>query len=67
MKNTLQIVSATYINDYKLNITFNDGFVGIVDFSFYLNKSLNPSIRIFLDLKKFKSFQVKTANYCGGL
>lgn len=58
-KNTIEVSSAIYVDEYKIKISFNDGIFHQVDFHNFLKKSLNPSIQEYLDLKKFKSFVVK--------
>ncbi len=66
MKKFLEVTSATYAVDYKINITFSDGFESLVDFHSFLNSSLNPLIKKYLDLKIFKSFQVKNGQLMWG-
>ncbi len=50
------VVSATYKGKYKIEITFEDGKKGIVDFSKYLNKG--GVFERFKDINFFKSFKV---------
>lgn len=56
MKKIFKLIEANYINDYKLELKFNDGKQIVVDFELFLKKSSNPQIRKYLDLKLFKSF-----------
>ena len=57
-----EIVSVKYISGYKIKITFDSGLDNIVDFELFLSNSQHPSIRKYLDLKKFKQFQIVNGN-----
>lgn len=52
------VVSATYKGKYKIEITFEDGKKGIVDFSKYLHKG--GVFERFRDINFFKSFKVNS-------
>jgi hypothetical protein len=52
------VVSATYKGKYKIEITFEDGKKGIVDFSKYLDKG--GVFNRFRDINFFKSFKVNS-------
>lgn len=55
----IEITSAEYVADYKLRLWFSDGKQRVVDFGPFLRRSLNPMIRAYLDLEKFKQFSVE--------
>lgn len=55
----LKIKSASYVKNYELRIIFQDGKEVNVDFYDFLKSSTNPHIRDYLNLEKFKSFQIK--------
>jgi hypothetical protein len=55
----VEIVSAKYSGEYKVQISFNDGHVQIVDFEPFLRSSLNPLIRKYLDPVLFEQFSVE--------
>ncbi|MBX2998392.1 MAG: DUF2442 domain-containing protein [Caldilineaceae bacterium] len=55
----VEIVSVAYLNGYKLQIWFNDGHIQIVDFEPFLQSSLNPLIRKYLDPVLFQQFSVE--------
>ncbi len=55
----LKIKSASYVKNYELRILFQDGKEVNVDFYDFLKSSTNPHIRDYLNLEKFKSFQIK--------
>ncbi|OGC00635.1 hypothetical protein A2V82_04520 [candidate division KSB1 bacterium RBG_16_48_16] len=50
------IISATYIDHYNIEITFDDGKKGVVDFSKYLEKG--GIFDRFKDIEYFKNFAV---------
>lgn len=54
----LSITQASYINDYKIELTFNDGKIQVVDFGPFLKNSKHPEIKKYLELEKFKGFQI---------
>ena len=58
----LEIKSAKYIGDFAIRISFNDGVNRLVDFKHFLESSLHPSIRKYLDEKLFKSFELVDGN-----
>ena len=55
----IDIESAEYVEDYKLRLQFSDGKERTVDFGSFLHNSLNPLIRKYLDIDKFKKFSVE--------
>lgn len=54
----IRINRADYINEYKLELEFNDGKIQVVDFAPFLNSSKHPEIREYLDVEKFKQFSI---------
>ena len=58
----IEIKSANYIGDYAIRIYFNDGNNRLVDFKPFLESSLHPSIRKYLDELKFKQFEIIDGN-----
>jgi hypothetical protein len=61
-KAVIEIVSVVYVNGYKLEITFNDDHVQVVDFEPFLRGSLNPLIRKYLDPVQFQQFTVENGD-----
>jgi len=55
----IDIETAEYVESYQLRIQFSDGQERIVDFEPFLSKSLNPLIKKYLDLERFKNFTVE--------
>ncbi len=60
--NQLKIDSAKYLSDYVIRIRFSDGKEKLVDFKPFLSKSLHPSIKKYLDEKKFSNFSLTDGN-----
>jgi hypothetical protein len=55
----IAIEGAQYIKDHILRLKFSDGKEAEVDFGPFLNRSLNPLIRRYLDMNMFKRFTVE--------
>ena len=58
----IEIKSAKYIGDYAIRVFFVDGSERLIDFKSFLESSLHPSIRKYLDEKKFKQFKIVEGN-----
>ena len=58
----LEIKAASYIGDYAIRVFFSDGFNRLVDFKPFLEASLHPSIRKYLDEGKFHDYQIVDGN-----
>jgi hypothetical protein len=54
----IEVKSAKYIGDFAIRIYFSDGINRLVDFKPFLESSLHPSIRKYLDEPKFKEYQI---------
>ena len=52
----LDVVSARHIRDYEIELVFEDGAKGIVDFSQYRNRG--GVFSKFNDMEYFKNFQI---------
>jgi hypothetical protein len=57
-----KIKSASYIGDFAIRIFFSDGHSKLVDFKPFLESSLHPSIRKYLDEANFKDFKIVDGN-----
>jgi len=55
----VQIESARFVAPCKLHLQFDDGHENTVDFGPFLKNSEHPSLRAYLDLKRFKNFTVE--------
>ena len=58
----IEIISAVYLGDYALRIYFSDSSNKVVDFKYFLENSMHPSIRKYLDEKIFKEFEIVDGN-----
>ena len=58
----IEIKSANYIGDYAIRVYFNDGFSRLIDFKPFLESSLHPSIRKYLNEDKFQEYQIIDGN-----
>ncbi len=56
------IKSSRYIGDFAIRIYFSDGVSKLVDFKPFLESSLHPSIRKYLDESKFKEYKIIDGN-----
>ena len=55
----ISIISAEYIGNYQLNISFSDGIKKNIDFSNFLKQAKNPMTKKFLDKELFKTFSIE--------
>jgi hypothetical protein len=58
----IEIRSSQYIGDFAVRIYFSDGINKLVDFRPFLESSLHPSIRKYLDESRFKEYQIIDGN-----
>lgn len=58
----IEIKSAKYVGDFAIRVFFSDGCTRLVDFKTFLEASLHPSIRKYLNEDKFKSFDIVDGN-----
>lgn len=54
----VEVISAEYLDGYRLAIGFSDGHVQDVDFEPFLRRSLHPEISKYLNLDLFKQFRI---------
>ena len=59
---SLDVTDARWVSRYVLDITFSDGFCHKVDFEPFLTASLQPDVRRYLDVEKFKALPLSTYN-----
>jgi hypothetical protein len=58
----LEVRTATYAGDFKIKIQFSDDTKRVVGFKSFLKNSLHPSIKRYLDEKRFKDFKIIDGN-----
>jgi hypothetical protein len=62
----LEITKAKHISRYKIQMTFNDSKIRVVDFEPFLKKAQNPMVTKYRRLKEFKSFHVRSGDLMWG-
>ena len=55
----VNIISAELIEDYRLNLKFDDGVQQTVDFKPFLTRARHPDIRAWLDPERFADFRLE--------
>lgn len=58
----IMVVSAKYIGDFAIRVFFSDNTNRLVDFKPFLESSLHPSIRKYLNEPLFKKFKIVDGN-----
>lgn len=58
----IEITSARYMGDFAIRLFFSDNSQKLVDFKPFLEKSLHPSIRKYLDESKFRDYKIIDGN-----
>ena len=58
----IEVKSAQYIGDFAIRVVFSDGTSKLVDFKPFLENSLHPSIRTYLEEAKFRNYQIIDGN-----
>jgi malonyl CoA-acyl carrier protein transacylase len=58
----INIEKVRYLNEYKLELFFNDGVEQVIDFGPFLSNSLNPLINKYLDLKEFRKYELDSGD-----
>jgi hypothetical protein len=62
----IQVVIARYVDDYKVEIEFNDHTIKTVDFGDFLAKHSHPQYDKYKDIKLFKQFKIEFENLVWG-
>ncbi|MCK4760890.1 MAG: DUF2442 domain-containing protein [Candidatus Aminicenantes bacterium] len=60
----LEVLSAKYIQDYRVSLKFNDGYVTTVDLGEILLNEKRKIFKPLLDKKYFKNFSVRLNTIC---
>lgn len=58
----IEITSANLVDEYTINIVFNDGTNKLVDFEPFLAKALHPSISKYFNKDLFNQFKIQNGN-----
>lgn len=57
-KNDFNIAKATYLNDFKVHIFFNDGVEKTVDLKNYIKSKKHPFFQSLKNIDEFKKFKI---------
>ncbi|TKC03434.1 DUF2442 domain-containing protein [Pedobacter cryotolerans] len=55
----VEIINATYLENYKIEFEFSDGEKRTIDFINFLKSSKNPMTKKYLDGEEFKKFKIE--------
>lgn len=55
----ISITKAEYLGDYKIEFSFSDQVVKVIDFYNFLNGSRNSMTRKYLDKKLFQNYSIQ--------
>jgi len=58
----IHVTKAVYEGDFRIRVSFEDGKEQLVDFKGFLERSLHPSIRKYLDEECFRQFEIIDGN-----
>lgn len=62
----IRVTDALYLSGYKVLITFSDNTQQTVDFQEFLQNHPHPQFYQYLDLKKFRKFNIQRGNIVWG-
>ena len=65
MKN-ISVKNAVYIEDYKIQILFEDGTSRVIDFEKAIMKQQIQNYKIYQDIENFKQFRIDNGNVVWG-
>jgi len=66
MARQIYIEKAKYIDDYTVQLNFNDGAVSIIDFGHFLKTRPHPQHNKYLKYKNFRNFRLNNGNIVWG-
>ena len=66
VKKPILVINASYIDGYKVEISFSDTTVQIVDFGPFLQKHPHPQYNKYQDTELFKQFKIDGGNIVWG-
>jgi len=62
----LAVMTAEYLDGYRIRLQFNDGKEQVVDFYPFLGRSAHPAIRAYLDPQQFAGFRIEYGDLVWG-
>ncbi len=63
---TISVKEARYLNEFKIEILFNDNKKKVVDFETFLRSHSHPQFNKYKETKNFKKFQIENGNVVWG-
>jgi len=66
MARQIYIEKANYIDDYTVQLNFNDGVVSIIDFGYFLKTRPHPQHNKYLKYRNFRNFRLNNGNIVWG-
>jgi hypothetical protein len=66
MSRQIYIEKANYIDDYTVQLNFNDGVVRNIDFGYFLKTHPHPQHNKYLKYSNFRKFKVDSGNIVWG-
>jgi len=57
----IDIISAEYVDGYRIKLAYSDGYENIVDLEPFMRKTGQPSVKKYLKVEKFKQFRITGA------
>jgi hypothetical protein len=64
--NTIIVISAVYVQNYKVKIGFSDNSSRIIDFKPFLKENPHPQWKKYLNINQFKKFKIENGNLVWG-
>ena len=62
----ISVLSAAYVDGYKLEVVFNDNKKRVVDFGNFLNMHSHPQYNKYKKPENFKKFKIENGNIVWG-
>lgn len=66
MKKIISIISAKYIDDFKINLVFDDKHSLTINFYDFLSQSKLPDLQKYKNKRNFKKFKIMNGNLIWG-
>ena len=63
---TISVKEANYIDNFLLEIVFNDNKKNVVDFGVYLENHSHPQFNKYKKINNFKKFKIENGNVVWG-
>ena len=64
--NVIEVISATYIKEYKVKIEFSDNTFRTIDFAIFFKNNPHPQWNKYTNINHFKKFKIEKGNLVWG-